>query len=146
MARSRNNPILILLIGLSILFVLLAGWVIIRESRMTAALPLLPVNNTTVPAVKPAPRAMDYAPSRAPETTKQMYVRMQQPVVVNKLSPENSTDQKYNMGYEWASGQKLNNSDQCKMLSAEYISGCQAYIEVKHYVHHTDPSMNTPRN
>lgn len=139
-----DNRFLALFVVLIILFVLVVSWVIYKENKMTAtaSTPTTAIANKTY---APAMVSKPYAPAQSPETTKQMYVRTQQPVVVTKLSSQHSSDQNYNIGYEWASEYKITSPEQCKVLSAEYLNGCHAYIEVKSYVSNTDPSINTPK-
>lgn len=148
MIRSHwDNRFLGMFVAVIIMFVLVVSWVIFHENSLTAQAslpvptsPTMPAQQSTLPAT-----TTQYAPAQSPQTTRQMYVRMQQPVVVTKLSSAHSTDQNYNIGYEWASEYKISSTDQCKVLSAEYLSGCHAYIEVKNYVNSTDPSANAAR-
>ncbi len=146
-----DNRFLALFVGLIILFVLVVSWVIFNENKLTANASLPPASvaptaySTATQASGNQASSKPYAPAQSPDSTKQMYVRMQQPVVVTKLSSQHSSDQNYNIGYEWAAEYKITSLDQCKVLSAEYLNGCHAYIEVKHYVNNTDPSMNTPK-
>ncbi|ONG38660.1 hypothetical protein BKE30_12060 [Alkanindiges hydrocarboniclasticus] len=140
-----NNRFLAALITLIVLFTAVVGWIIIRENTVTSTAsyvshsPINHVFNTAPPPVT------TYAPSRAPQSAKQMYAHMQQTNAARPLSSEHSADQNYNMGYAWANDQKISNPEQCKMLSTEYLSGCLAYLEVKNYVNQTDTNPNTPR-
>ncbi len=149
MIRSNwDNRFLGMFVALIIIFVLVVSGVIFHENDLTAHASLPTSVSSTMPTQNNANPAMTtvYAPAQSPQTTRQMYVRMQQPVVVTKLSSAHSMDQNYNIGYEWASEYKISSTDQCKVLSAEYLSGCNAYIEVKNYINSTDPSGNAARH
>ncbi|RYY78576.1 MAG: hypothetical protein EOO69_10245 [Moraxellaceae bacterium] len=140
-----NNRFLAVLIALIVLFTVVVGWIIMRENTVTASASYvshLPINHVFSQG---QPSTTVYAPSRAPFSTKQMYTHMQQASIERALTSEQSADQNYNMGYAWANEQKISTKEQCRMLSAEYLSGCHAYLEVKNYVNQIDVNPNTPR-
>ncbi|TEU30374.1 hypothetical protein [Alkanindiges illinoisensis] len=141
-----NNRFLAVLITLIVLFVAVVGWIIVRENTVTSSASYVshsPINHVFNKVQPPATPV--YAPSRAPDSAKQMYAHMQNTSAAHPLSSQSSADQNYNMGYEWANEQKISTSEQCRMLSTEYLSGCHAYLEVKNYVNQTDVNPNTPR-
>lgn len=141
-----NNRFLAALITLIVLFTAVVGWIIVRENTVTSSASYVshsPINHVFNKA--PQPVTTVYAPSRAPASAKQMYAHMQGTNAARSLSSESTADQNYNMGYAWANDQKISTPEQCRMLSAEYLSGCHAYLEVKNYVNQTDVNPNTPR-
>lgn len=140
-----KNRFLAALIALIVVFVAVVGWIVIRENTITSAAsdispPRINAVSTNTPAPPPA-----YAPSRAPASTKQMYARMQSSSAAAPLSAKPSADQNYNVGYTWASDQKISSAEQCRILSTEYISGCHAYLEVKNYINQAEVNPNAPR-
>ncbi len=145
-----DNRFLGMFIVLIIFFVLVVSWIISHENTMTNKSSLSNASLSIPIGVQPnytakQPINSQYAPAQSPETTKQMFIRMQQPVVLTQLASTNTTnssDQNYNIGYEWANTYQIVSMDQCKELSVEYISGCHAYIEVKRYVNSTDQNAN----
>lgn len=146
-----DNRFLGMFIVLIIFFVLVVSWIISHENTMTNKSSLSNASLNSIPSgVQPTyiakqPINSQYAPAQSPETTKQMFIRMQQPVVLTQLTSTNTTnssDQNYNIGYEWANTYQIASMDQCKELSVEYISGCHAYIEVKRYVNSADQNAN----
>jgi hypothetical protein len=140
-----NNRFLVALVSLIITFIAVVGWIIVRENTVTSSASYvthLPINHVFNQTESPV---TIYAPSRAPESTKQIYAHIQEANEANQLVSEQNADQNYNMGYAWANEQKISTTEQCKMLSTEYLSGCYAYLEVKNYVNQTDASFNTPR-
>lgn len=142
-----DNRFLAMFIVLIIFFVLVVSWIISHENDMTSKASLSnapsnisPTSNQSTYNAK-LPTTGQYAPAQSPETTKQLFIRMQQPVVVTQLastSTTTSSDQNYNIGYEWANNYQIMSTEQCKELSAEYLSGCYAFIEVKRYVNSAD--------
>lgn len=140
-----NNRFLAALITLIIVFVAVVGWIIVRENTVTSSAAYVshsPINHVFNQAPS---KPTVYAPSQAPASTRQMYAHMQRSSAAQPQTYAHHADQHYNMGYAWASDQKIVSSEQCNMLSSEYVSGCRAYLEVKHYVNQTDVSANTPR-
>lgn len=152
---SWDNRFLGMFILLIIFFVLVVSWIIFQENNRTNQSSLSNSSSsntildpqTTYTAKAPISSkqsiSSQYAPAQSPESTKLMVVRMQQPVVVAQSASTNSSDQNYNIGYEWANNYQIVSMDQCKVLSTDYLSGCHAYIEVKRYVNNTDPNANT---
>lgn len=151
-----DNRFLGMFIVLIIFFVLVVSWIISHENDMTnkSSLSNAPSSSSLPIGVQPTyiskqPINAQYAPAQSPESTKQMFVRMQQPVVVTQLASTNTTnssDQNYNIGYEWANNYQIMSMEQCEELSAEYLNGCHAYIEVKRYVNSTEQNISTVKN
>ena len=150
-----DNRFLGMFIVFIIFFVLVVSWIISHENDMTNKSSLSNAPSSSIPiGVQPTyiskqPINAQYAPAQSPESTKQMFVRMQQPVVVTQLASTNTTnssDQNYNIGYEWANNYQIMSMEQCEELSAEYLNGCHAYIEVKRYVNSTDQNVSTINN
>lgn len=140
-----NNRFLIGLLALLIVFILVVGWIIVRETSASSAVTYRTITPSGS-ANRPVSSGSEYSPSRAPDSAKQMYVHMQETATTDKVTPETGADQNYNAGYQWATSQQITSSDQCKSLQAEYQSGCRAYLEVKHYVSQTDRSFGAPRD
>lgn len=141
-----NNRFLMGLLALLVVFIIVVGWIIVRETTASSAVAYRTSTPSASSANRPASSSLGYSPSRAPESAKQMYVHMQETATSDKVTPETGADQNYNAGYQWATAQQISRSDQCKQLQAEYQSGCRAYLEVKHYISQTDRSFGAPRD
>lgn len=144
-----NNRFLVATIALIVVFAIVVGWIIIRENTNTTEAAV--ANNTiTTPPAQPRPvnTYQNNSPSRAPETSKQMYAHIQsaENAAQNAVTVTDTNTQAYNQGFDWATQHKILNKDDCNQLGAEYRQGCQSYLEVKNYVSQTDPNRNTPVN
>lgn len=133
---TRVNRFLALLVSVAVMFIILLGWIIHHENKLTNT-----ANEQVQPAHIAAPALKQYhpAPASSPIAVQHMYTQLHTKQQQHFIQQVSNTQQNtsFDNGYQWAETHAVSNVNQCQSLPIDSIDGCKNFVETNQYLSQT---------